>query len=62
LTIPLDSRGIPDDGKNTFERSRGAAFFGKLAAPGEIHLSKCAGEVATGVGSTGYGLYLEPVQ
>jgi hypothetical protein len=27
-TVPLDSSGIPDDGKNTFERSRGAAFFG----------------------------------
>jgi hypothetical protein len=35
-TVPLDSGGIPDDGKNTFERSRGAGFFGKLiGAPGE---------------------------
>ena len=33
LTVPLDSSGIPDDGKNTFERSSGAAFFGKLKAP-----------------------------
>jgi hypothetical protein len=33
--VPLESSGIPDDGKNTFERSRGAAFFGKLKAPRE---------------------------
>ena len=35
LAVPLDISGIPDDGKNTFERSRGAAFFGKLKAPRE---------------------------
>ena len=55
LAVPLDISGIPDDGKNTFERSRGAAFFGKLKAPRENTFKPVRRP-----GGDGCGLYLEP--